>query len=148
MKQEYIGQKIIHLSRNIERALGKNISQYGLSNIQGRIINFVYRESPKRDIFQKDIEEKFNIRGSSVSSVLNLMESHDILKRISVAEDGRLKKIVLMDKGNELYENVYIMLSDMENLLSGALTEDEQNVLLILLDKLSNTIDESYQSNQ
>ena len=53
-----------------------------------------------------------------------------------------------MDKGNELYENVYIMLSDMENLLSGALTEDEQNVLLKLLDKLSNTIDESYQSNQ
>jgi DNA-binding MarR family transcriptional regulator len=142
LKQEYIGQKIIHLSRKIDRTVGRNISQYGLTNIQGRIISFVYRESPKRDIFQKDIEERFNIRGSSVTSVLNLMESRGILRRACAAEDGRCKKILLMDKGNELYDAVYKELIDMENLLSSALTKEEEGILKELLDKLSKKIND------
>ncbi|WP_097014033.1 MarR family winged helix-turn-helix transcriptional regulator [Anaerocolumna aminovalerica] len=144
MKQEYIGQKIIHLSRKIDRVLGKNFSQYGLSIIQGRIISFVYRESPKGDIFQKDIEERFKIRGSSVTSVLNLMESRGILKRISAEEDGRCKKILLMDKGNELYDAVHKELIDMENLLSSGLTKEEESILMELLDKLAKTVDDSF----
>lgn len=132
-----IGHKIIKLSHLIDRAVGRGVAKYGITNIQAKIINFVYFESQKREIFQKDIEERFEIRRSSVTSVLSLMESNGIIKRESVAEDGRLKKIVLQQKGVELHDAVFECIDEIEGRLSGAITEEERRLLFDLLDRLS-----------
>lgn len=137
-----IGHKIIHISRQIDRIIGKRVAQYGVTNIQAKIIGFLYCESSKRNIFQKDIEERFDIRRSSVTSVLNLMESNGIIQRVSVEEDGRLKKIMLLEKGREIQSAVYQQIVKVEDYMTEALTPGERELLFELLDKISEKISE------
>ena len=88
-KEVHIGKKINILSKRIHRRIGKEASQYGLTDIQAKVLAFVRFNSDKRDIFQRDIEEEFGIRRSSVTSVLQLMEKNGYIKRVSVCEDAR-----------------------------------------------------------
>lgn len=141
-REEYIGHKVIKLSHQIDRKISKSVAQYGVTGIQAKIIGFVYGESAKREIFQKDIEEKFDVRGSSVTSVLNLMENNGYIKRVSVEEDARLKKIVLQEKGLEIQSVVMQSIISVEDRLSSAVSEEELKTLLELVDKLSEKLAE------
>ena len=56
----YIGKKINILAKRIHRKIDKEVSQYGMTAVQGRILGFIFRKSDKKDIFQKDIEEELD----------------------------------------------------------------------------------------
>ncbi len=58
------------------------------------VINYLY-ENRGRDVFQRDIQEQFAVRRSTVTGILQLMEKNGWITRQSVGEDARLKKIVL-----------------------------------------------------
>ena len=53
------------------------------------------------DLRQKDFEQQFNIRRSTASNILALIEKNGLIQRESVPYDARLKKIVLTDKAIE-----------------------------------------------
>jgi DNA-binding MarR family transcriptional regulator len=139
-KEIHIGKEIIILSNKIHRAIGKEAAQYGVTSVQARIIGFIYRESSKRNIFQRDIEEEFNIRRSSVTSVLQLMEKNGYIIRKSVCEDARLKKLVLTEKGLEIQKNVHDSIIKFEKTLRAELSDDEIDTFINLIHRLSNTI--------
>lgn len=144
MEKQNLGRKIKVLSNQIRRKVEKDLTDRSIEvpSTQSRIIGFLYKESFKRDIFQKDIEEEFEIRRSSVTNILQLMEKNGYIKRISVAEDARLKKIVLTDKGLEIQQSVVKVLEEAENTLRTAYSEEELSQLLYLLDKLSHALGE------
>ncbi|WP_026888750.1 MarR family winged helix-turn-helix transcriptional regulator [Clostridium beijerinckii] len=139
-KEVHIGKKLSMLSKRIHRRIDKEASQYGVTGVQARILGFIYHKSDKKDIFQKDIEEELDIRRSSVTSVLQLMEKNGHIKRISVLEDARLKKIVLTEKGMEIQRNVYEFILRIEKSLRDELNEDEFNILVSLIDRLAKKI--------
>ena len=60
-------------------------------------------EGKEKDIFQKDLEKEFDLKRSSVSLLLNNMEKSDLIQRVPVAEDARLKKIILTEKAIKIY---------------------------------------------
>ena len=60
-KELHIGKEIDILSNKFKRVINHKVSQYGVTGIQGKIIGFIRFESEKRDVFQKDIEEEFDI---------------------------------------------------------------------------------------
>ena len=137
-----IGREIFGLANQLKRKIGKESSQYGVTSIQGRIIGFVNWQSSKRDIFQKDIEAEFNIRRSSVTSVLKLMEKNGLIERVSVSEDARLKKIILTEKGREVDKHVHNFIDDMENELKDEFTDIELDMFMDLVNRLSKKIDD------
>jgi DNA-binding MarR family transcriptional regulator len=139
-KEVHIGKKINCFSKRLGRRISKEAAQYGLTGIQARILGFIYHNGDKRDIFQRNIEEEFDIRRSSVTSVLQLMEKNGYIQRVSVSEDARLKKIVLTEKGLEIQKNVYNSIVEFEKSLKNELTEDEFNLLISLIDRLSKKI--------
>lgn len=132
------------LSNQIRRKIERDLVDQGMKvpSTQSRIIGFLYKESFKRDIFQKDIEEAFGIRRSSVTNVVQLMDKNGYIERVSVAEDARLKKIVLTDKGLEVQKIVGKVLEEAENSLRGVYSEEELSQLFYLLDKLSHALEE------
>ncbi len=138
--KKHIGKEINIVSNKIRRRVDNEVSKYGITGVQGKIIGFLYYQSQKRDIFQKDIENDFKIRSSSVTSVLNHMEKNGYIKRVSVCEDGRLKKIILTDKGIEVNETVFKAICDIEKQIEEELTEGEINFMFYILDKLSNKL--------
>ncbi len=142
MEEKYVGQKIRILYNQIRRKIEKETVKSGVevTSTQARIIGFVYRESSKRDIFHKDIEEEFDIRRSSVTNILQLLEKNGYIKRVSVTEDARLKKIVLTEKGAGIHEEVLKGIQEIESSLNAIYTQDELEQLFFLLDKLSNAL--------
>ncbi len=139
-KQKYIGIEIsktnnvlkrncirAELSQELERATGKN----------GWIIGFI-AENSDRDIFQRDIEEMFSIRRSTVSSMLQLMEKKGLVVRESVEYDARLKKLTLTQKAWDMHNKMLESLNSMEQKLCRGLTEEEKNQFFYLIEKIRN----------
>lgn len=139
-KRIHIGKKIIILSAKIRRKLDNETSKYGITGVQGRILGFISHNSEKRDIFQKDIEEELDVRRSSVTSVLQLMEKNGIIERVSVSKDARLKKLVLTEKGMEIQRNVHERILELDKSLRDELSDEEFDQLVSLIDRLSNKI--------
>lgn len=137
---KHVGRKINILSQKIKRRVGKVSSEYGISSIQAKILGYIYANIEKKDIFQKSIEEEFDIRKSSVTSVLTLMEKNGLIKRVSVSGDARLKKLTLTDKGIEIHKSIYKEIEKLENTISDTLTDKEldkfDEYLVRLINKL------------
>lgn len=137
-----IGRKINILAKRVHRRIDKEVSQYGITAVQSQILGFIYYKSNKRDIFQKDIEEELDIRRSSVTSVLQLMEKNGYIRRVNVSEDARLKKIIITEKGLEIQKKVYDHIIEMENFLRSELNDEEISILINLLDRLCKKVEE------
>ena len=140
-KELHIGKEIDILSNKFKRVINHKVSQYGVTGIQGKIIGFIRFESEKRDVFQKDIEEEFDIRRSSVTSVITLLEKNGYVKRVSFMQDARLKKLVLTDKGIELHNKVHNDFEDFEDYVKGELTKEELDKFMDILNRLSKRIE-------
>ena len=139
---KHVGRKINILSQKIKRRIGKVSSEYGISSIQAKILGYIYSNIEKKDIFQKTIEEEFDIRKSSVTSVLTLMEKNGLIKRVSVSGDARLKKLTLTDKGIEIHKSIYKEIENLENTISDTLTDKELDQFNEYLVRLINKLED------
>ena len=141
MKNErHIGKAINIVSHKIRRKVGKEVSKYGITEVQSKIICFIYVNSKKRDVFQKDIEKEFKIRSASVTSVIQLMEKKNYIERVCVKKDARLKKLVLTEEGNKIYEKVFLEICNIEKKIMKILTIEEKENLFYICDKLMKNI--------
>lgn len=93
-----LGGLIHKVAHKMKREIDHANQKLGVSGVQGRIIGYVRCESKNRDVFQKDIEEHFELRGSSVTSTLQNLEKMGFIVRESIPTDQRLKRIVLTKK--------------------------------------------------
>ncbi len=75
-----------------------------LTGMQRTIVGFLLERHEKEDVFQKNIEEEFNIRRSTATGILQLMEKKGIIRREPDPNDARWKKIVLTAKTLEFAE--------------------------------------------
>ena len=96
-----------------------------LTIMQKHVLKFVLLESLHRDLYQKDIEEEFQIRKSTVTGILKLMEKHGYIYRESVKKDARLKRIVPTAKAEEMRPKILEHIQKTEaKLIEGIAPED------------------------
>ena len=94
-----IGRIIGILSNQIKRQFDSSASKTGVTGVQGRVLHYLLGQPREQEIFQKDLEEEFNLRRSSATGILQLMEKNGYIERVPVEYDARLKKIVVLPKG-------------------------------------------------
>ena len=100
-------------------------------------LSFITRSTNDgKDVFQKNLEISFDIRPSSVSSILSLMEEKKLIKRVSVKNDARLRKIILTKEGSKKYDDVHAKVVMFENKIKSLFSDDEIKVFFNVLDKL------------
>lgn len=144
-EEKDIGFQIRALSNLIRRDIEKNISEMESrpnGRIHGWAINYFY-DNRDKDIFQKDFEEKFSIRRSTASNMLKLMEKDGYIKRVSVKNDARLKKIVLTDKAIKIHTEICKDIAAREKRLREGLTADELDAFFRVTEKLKKNIEAS-----
>lgn len=105
--------------------------------MQFAIVSYLAKESAERDVFQKDLEQKFDIRKSTVTGILNTMERDGLLLRETVPYDARLRKMILKDKALQAKQNTEQVIDSVESQLSKGLTEEEITTFLSILEKIS-----------
>ena len=111
-----------------------------LTGTHGWAIGYLYHNRD-RDIFQKDFEQEFNIRRSTASTILTLMEKNGLINRESVDYDARLKKITLTDKAIEIQNFVEASFGRMENMLGQGISDDELEIFFSVLDKINRNLE-------
>lgn len=89
--------------REINRLMIKKViynakkgNQLPLSPVQVKIINYLLKHRKER-VYQRDLENVLNLRRSTISGILQTMEKNNIIRRVEVAEDARVKQIILTE---------------------------------------------------
>ncbi len=130
-RNEDIGFFIKKISNHIEREMynqykNYGVKEYSLMNIM--LIDYLTSFDEERDIFQKDIEEEFYINKATASKMLSLMEEKELIKRVSLESDARLKKIIVLPKGNELKLLGKEIIGNLESKLQKNLTQEQLSI--------------------
>ncbi|MGN0612751.1 MAG: MarR family winged helix-turn-helix transcriptional regulator [Porcipelethomonas sp.] len=99
------------------------------------ILEYIFHNSG-HDVFQKDLEEAFSIRRSTVSKAINLMEKKGLIKRESVDYDARLKKLVPTGRAIELREMLKKDMRALGERFTEKLTDEEIEQFLVILRKI------------
>ena len=92
------------------------------------------------DVYQKDIEQFFKLRRSTVSSMLNTLEKKGFIQRQAVPHDARLKKLVLTDVGRQLSSLAGQIFLQINELMVQGLTQEELATLSTLLEKIETNL--------
>lgn len=138
-----VGLEIRSLNNMIRRYFVFSSHRKEIDTITGNngwIIGFLAKNS-ERDIFQKDLEEHFTITRSTASKVLSLMEQKGLIRRQAVAQDARLKKIVLTEKAEQVKELMSEDAERMERVLVRGFTGEEKQILLSYLGRMKDNIE-------
>lgn len=111
------------------------------TGMHGYLLRYLY-ENQERDVFQRDIEKVFSISRSSVTVTLQLMEKNGLIRRESVAQDARLKRIVLTQKARDLHRQIEADILAFESNLARGISEEEQEVFLRVAKKMQENLRE------
>jgi DNA-binding MarR family transcriptional regulator len=141
-----IRREIMGLSNQLRRNADAVTTRYGgkhFTGTQSFIIGYLEDKAETGvDVFQKDIERDFYISRSTASGILSLMEKKDLIRRVSVPQDARLKKLVLTDKARSISSAIQADLDRIDDRFETALTPEEQERMRRYLNKLWKAVDE------
>lgn len=110
-----------------------------LTTMQIWIMHYLY-ENQCRDVYQRDLENDFNIRRSTVTGILQILERKRYICRESVSHDARLKKITLTENAVTLYKEILQNIFILEERMTQNITEEEWEVFYSVLGKLKENL--------
>ena len=96
-----------------------------LTPMQRHILNYILLETLHRDIYQKNLEEEFQVRKSTVSGILKLIEKNGFIYRESVKEDARLKRILPTKKAEALRPSILEHIHETEIRMTEGVSEQD-----------------------
>ncbi len=143
MSERKLGFEIGRTSRLIKRYIDSDASRSYVEKMTGThgwAVGYFYRNRHK-DMFQKDFEQEFDIRRSTASSILSLMEKNGLITRESVPYDARLKKIVLTQKALEVQSYVDKNFARFEKTIQQNISDEELEVFFAVLDKINSNLE-------
>lgn len=117
------------------------LMRYGITQGQSKIIHMLQIEEGKT-ITQRDIERKFSICPSTVTSMINTLERSGYLMREVDADDARVRKIRLTDKGHACEGFIYQTAQETEEQFLGVLDPEEREQFIRTLQRLSERVRE------
>ena len=128
MCDKRIGTELGMLNNLIKRQMVCTTGKDEMANITGM--------QAEEERFQRDIETYFRIRRSTATGILNLMEDHGLLRRETVEQDRRLKRLVLTDRAKALYERIQQAMAQTEALMEEGIDPEELAVWFRVCEKI------------
>ena len=125
--------KISHRLRRRSQAVQKTV---GISEAQGRILDYILVEGARRPVYPKDIEKEFDLRSSTVTGALSALETEGLIARVPDERDGRLKKLVFTPKADGIRAALQGEIEETEKRMLQGITEEEKAVFLELAERM------------
>lgn len=137
------GEIINKISIRLRRRSGRTGRRLGITEAQGRILEFILVESRNRQLFQKDIEREFDLRPSTATELLKNLEDQGMIQRISSERDGRYKIIRFTEAARAVQMLLQQEIQKTEAQLIKDISQEELDVFMKvagrMLANLSNT---------
>ena len=125
--------KISHRLRRRSQAVQKTV---GISEAQGRILDYILVEGARRPVYPKDIEKEFDLRSSTVTGALTALETEGLIARVPDERDGRLKKLVFTPKADRIRAALQGEIEETEKRMLRGISEEEKAVFLELAERM------------
>lgn len=138
--KESIGYEIKSLDNMIQRFIikeAKNKNSLLITPVQAHIIKYLI---DNEKVYQRDLENVFKFRRSTVSGILKTMEKNNLIKRIDTIEDARMKQIVLTDFAENKFKNGLNRIKAFENKLRENIDEKDLENFFKVIKKIKNNL--------
>lgn len=123
------------LSLEIDKLSNPILEPYDLTHSQFKILKYLLTKS-EGTVRQVDIERYFSMTNPTVTGLVQTLENKGMIERKVNQSDSRSKILILTQKTREMKELLYSLGNKLEAELVHALTEEERQELLRLLNKL------------
>jgi DNA-binding MarR family transcriptional regulator len=118
----------------------QNLKKNDVSFQQGALLMYLSKVTD-HEVSQKEISEVLNIKHTSVIGLLERLEEKGLIERSVRPDNKRYRVITLTDKGRKTVSDIWVCICKTEQKIVGSMTEEEQNLLEMLLNKIYANMD-------
>lgn len=145
MKPNLLGMEIVGTANALRRmtfhtGYDERFAEDSPTNMQQWFLAYIWEQGPVQNVYQKDIEERFQVRRSTATEILKAMERKALIVRIPIPEDKRKKKILLTEKALAICQENQAKIERTEQQIIRGLSNDEIVSFLRVLKKIQNNI--------
>jgi DNA-binding MarR family transcriptional regulator len=141
------GRLVRMISHQLRRQNALPEGDSGLTSIQQHMLNFILLETLHRDLYQKDIEEEFQIRKSTATGSLQLLEKKGLISRENDKNDARLKRIVPTKEAEALRPGLLKVINQREARLLAGIPKDELRICFKVLYQVLDNVTKAQPAN-
>lgn len=124
------------LNRKVAEMLTEDREHF--TGTQMHVLNFIHRKNYlKVPVYQKDIEQEFDIRRSTATGILQTLERRGLIERKSCSEDNRFKAVLVTELGSQIVKENISKLRAFDSYLLHDIPKEEVATFLKVADKLS-----------
>lgn len=120
----------------------------GFTPKQGQLLHYIIEHSASGDVFQRDIEAAFTIRRPTATGILKLMEQNGLIRRESVPQDARLKKLIATEKALAMTRRTDEVLATAEADLTRGISEEDLTSFHRIILQMEQNLQESQKTTK
>ena len=122
--------------------MNANMQSLGLTGVQGRVMHYILVKCADGPVFQRDVENAFDLSRSTATGILQLMEKNGLILRENMASDARLKSLIPTEKAARLDAQIGEYLQQTEQRLTQGVPEEQLLLFLETAARMSANLDE------
>ena len=119
------GMWIHVLSHKLKKRMNADVQSLGITGVQSRIMHYILIKCTEGPVFQRDVENAFDMCRSTATGILQLMEKNGLILRENVASDARLKSLIPTKKAEQLDAQIGELLRQTERRLTQGLSDEQ-----------------------
>ena len=143
MEDKNIFNSIKELEKGIVRKIMSETSHdemYSKPSIaQMQIIKYILKHDGKT-IYQRDLEEVFNLRRATISGILKTMEKNNVIIRVCDPNDARGKIVILSDDAKKFFKEKETLFKKLETVLKKDISKEELEIFYKVVLKMRDNI--------
>ena len=143
MEDKNIFNSIKELEKGIVRKIMSETSHnemYSKPSIaQMQIIKYILKHDGKT-IYQRDLEEVFNLRRATISGILKTMEKNNVIIRVCDPNDARGKIVILSDDAKKFFKEKETLFKKLETVLKKDISKEELEIFYKVILKMRDNI--------
>lgn len=106
---------------------------------QMQIIKYILKHDGKT-IYQRDLEEVFNLRRATISGILKTMEKNNVIIRVCDPNDARGKIVILSDDAKKFFKEKETLFKKLETILKKDISKEELEIFYKVILKMRDNI--------
>ncbi|WP_195988122.1 MarR family transcriptional regulator [Clostridium sp. D53t1_180928_C8] len=138
INNDNVARYISQLYRKSTIFINREVAKYDIRTGQLMFLTSLYKRDGSN---QEEISEELKIDKATTTRALKKLEEQNFITRVKDKEDKRVNRIYLTEKSKEVRPDVANVFYEWNKKISESLTEEEEEELKRLLEKVCKNID-------
>ena len=143
--QKHMGHYLKTIQIRMEHLMNSRLQELELTSAQGHIIG--YLAHAKQPPCARDIEKFFGLSHPTVSGLLSRMEAKGFVELRPDAEDRRMKRVVLLEKGMACSRQIHRCILENDRKMMAGFSPEETELFLQMLGRVIENMSDGAESS-